>query len=318
MASSGRVTLTTQSVDYPCCPYGRGHITLTNVIGWNVNDSGDISFNLISSSDTAGGSWFICTSGSTYYVELVPQVSYSGGSSWTNLDTKRQAITTVCCPSGTCGQNTIQISTTLINQLGTYHLSGNCQLRFLYYMTVAPAPSSANPNAFPNSSYSEVSQVPVVVEVNWNARLKYDANGGSGAPGDQTASVPQATTSKNFTVSSTRPTWGDYIFLGWSTIKHTRSCTEEDVEYRAGDTFTVQKSNPTRTLYAVWMKDYRPGARKVGTAWSSHNKEGGKCHIKQSNNWVEMRTIDGGATTNNPPQRFYNGSWRNQYKLGSS
>ena len=30
-------------------------------------------------------------------------------------------------------------------------------------MTVAPNPSPANPNAFPNSSYSEVSQVPVVV-----------------------------------------------------------------------------------------------------------------------------------------------------------
>ena len=46
MASSGTVTLSTQSVDYGG---GRGHITLTNVIGWSVNNNGDISFSSISS-----------------------------------------------------------------------------------------------------------------------------------------------------------------------------------------------------------------------------------------------------------------------------
>lgn len=321
MASSGQVTLTTQSVDYPCCPYGRGHITLTNVIGWEVDDNANISFWQISSSTTQNF-WGICYSTSPYYVHLKPQVSYDDGDTWVTLEDASHIVDSMCQdppPYPSTYVNTITMSTTLINSLGSYHLNGNCQLRFLYYMDPTPAPSSANPNAFPNSSYSEASQVPIVVQVDWTATLKYDANGGTGAPADQTASVPEATTSKNFTVSSGNPTWGDFIFLGWSTVRHTGSCTEEDVEYRAGDTFTIQKSNPTITLYAVWMKDYRPGAiLDSGNSWKSHNRSSGAASVYDGSTWKEMRTIDGASGSNNPPKINHDNGYKNMRKIGQN
>ena len=246
--ASGQVTLITDSVDYPCCPYGRGTTRLTNVIGWSVNSTGDISFWLISSSDNAHGTWGICTSGSGYYIKLQPQVSYDGGSSWVTLDTKQHWVSEIC---GSGFTNTITMSTSLIGQLGTYHLTGNCQLRFLYYMTVAPDPSYEFPHAFPNESYSEVSQVPVVVEVDWVSTLKYNANGGTGAPANQTHMNASSVSSYAQTVSNTIPTRSGYQFQGWAD-----SSSATTAQYHGGDTITIQKSSPTKTIYAVWKQEY--------------------------------------------------------------
>lgn len=305
MASSGTVTLKTESVDYNGgAAYTRGAMKLTNVIGWSVSDAGDISFNLISTSDNVGGTWRICTGNAPYYIELVPQVSYNGGSSWTSLATMRHQVTEIC---GSGGTNTVAMSRTLINQLGTYHLTGDCTLRFLYYMTVAPAPSASYPYAFPNSSYSSQSQVPVVVEVSWTATLKYNANGGTGAPADQTASTTADT--KNFTVSSTVPTRTNYRFEGWSHGGNT---------YHGGDTFTIAKANPTQTLTAIWTEFYRPGEHKVEGVWKTHNRSGGACERKVNGSWVEMRTIDGGVGTTDPPSRKTSGTWYNMEKTGAS
>lgn len=164
MATTGTVTLKTESVDYNNGgAYKRGYRTLTNVIRWTVDDNARISFSLVSTTTTPDNTWGICTAGSSYYIELVPQVLYSGGG-WTSLDTKRHLVTEVC---GSGYTNTVAMSAELVNQLGSYQLTGNCQLRFLYYMTVAPAPSASYPNAFPNSSYSSQSQVPVEIEVDY-------------------------------------------------------------------------------------------------------------------------------------------------------
>lgn len=166
MASSGQLTLSTQSVDYGG---GRGAVTLTNIIGWAVDNSGNISFQLISTTDNAGGTWGICYSNNQYYVRMVPQVSYDNGTSWTNLASANHLVISQCTNPPVISQytNTVAMSETLINSLGSYHLSGNCKLRFLYYMDPAPAPSASNPNAFPDSSYSEAVQVPVVVTVDY-------------------------------------------------------------------------------------------------------------------------------------------------------
>ena len=311
MASSGQISLITQSVDYPCCPYGRGHITLTNVIGWSVNDNGDISFNLISSSDTAGGHWYICTSGAGYYVNLQPQVSYDGGASWINLDTKQRWISEVCSQGQQA--NTITMSTQLINALGSYHLTGNCSLRFLYYMTVAPAPDEGWKWAFPNESYSEVSQVPVHVDVNWTSTLKYNANGGSGAPGDQTHSNSASASSYAQTVSSTIPTRTNYRFDGWAD-----SSSATTAQYQPGGTVTIQKSSPTKTIYAVWTKYYRPGKIWNGSDWLSHDRDpGGNAKVKGASNWVEMRTIDAPTGKNDPPSIYHDSDWYNMRDIGT-
>lgn len=74
--------------------------------------------------------------------------------------------------------------------------------------------------------------------------IKYDANGGSGAPGNQTK-----TYGTDLTISSIVPTKTNYTFKGWST-----SATGS-VAYLSGSSYTA---NAEVTLYAVWELAYEP------------------------------------------------------------
>ena len=69
--------------------------------------------------------------------------------------------------------------------------------------------------------------------------VSYNANGGSGAPGNQTK-----TYDVSLTLSSAIPTRAGYSFLGWSTNSSATSA-----QYGAGGVYTV---NAGATLYAVW------------------------------------------------------------------
>ena len=69
--------------------------------------------------------------------------------------------------------------------------------------------------------------------------VKYDANGGTGAPSEQIK-----THGTNLTLSSSKPIRTGYEFLGWAT-----SGSATTVQYPAGATFTT---NANTTLYAVW------------------------------------------------------------------
>lgn len=80
----------------------------------------------------------------------------------------------------------------------------------------------------------------------WKANtytVKYDANGGSGAPGNQTKTYGTA-----LTLSSTKPTRTNYTFKGWGT-----SASATTVSYAAGASYTA---NAAITLYAVWELAY--------------------------------------------------------------
>ena len=154
-------------------------------------------------------------------------------------------------------------------------------------------------------------------------QLIYDANGGTGAPATQTTTTGDETCT--FTVPNTTPTWSYYKFLGWSTVRHQESGTIEDVDYVAGDTVTLQDSSPTLTLYAVWEKDYRPGAtlNTNTNVWKSHNRTNGACHVLSDTTnmtWQECRTIGGDSgDKGNPPLILHAAnanSWYNQKKLG--
>lgn len=74
--------------------------------------------------------------------------------------------------------------------------------------------------------------------------LRYDANGGSGAPADQ--SVSTADSSGVFTISSEKPSRQDYAFLGWSTDKNA-----DLPEYVSGEAIRIGHD---LTIYAVWQK----------------------------------------------------------------
>ena len=91
----------------------------------------------------------------------------------------------------------------------------------------------------------------------WNFTLKYDANGGSGAPADQTWGTNEKyTKSHTFNIPSTVPTRAGYVFKGWSDTKG-GSATRQP-----GGTCLVSQTvdgynggSVTKTLYAVWEED---------------------------------------------------------------
>ena len=74
--------------------------------------------------------------------------------------------------------------------------------------------------------------------------LTYNANGGSGAPSSQSATVYNATTNYKFTISGTKPTRTGHTFLGWS-----KSSSATSSSYSPSGTITLSESD---ILYAVW------------------------------------------------------------------
>lgn len=97
-------------------------------------------------------------------------------------------------------------------------------------------------------------------ENDYSYTLAYDANGGTGAPSNQTGSNVGTSPSYTFTISNTKPTRTGYDFLGWS-----KSSSATSASYSAGGSITVTSSGKT-TLYAVW---------KIKTWTVSYNANGG-------------------------------------------
>ena len=80
----------------------------------------------------------------------------------------------------------------------------------------------------------------------WQANtytVSYNANGGTGAPGNQTK-----THGTDLTLSSAKPTRENYNFLGWGV-----SASSTTVSYAAGGKYTT---NAPATLYAIWELAY--------------------------------------------------------------
>ena len=84
--------------------------------------------------------------------------------------------------------------------------------------------------------------------------LKYDANGGTGAPDSQTRTASAPTVNKvTFTVPNQTPTKADYTFKGWAD-----SADATVAQYRPDGTIDVQHADSPKTVYAVWEKDDSP------------------------------------------------------------
>ena len=78
--------------------------------------------------------------------------------------------------------------------------------------------------------------------------LKYDANGGTGAPASQTRTASAPTVNRvTFTVPGTIPTKDGCTFKGWAD-----SSTATTAQYQPGDTVDVKHENSPKTVYAVW------------------------------------------------------------------
>lgn len=78
--------------------------------------------------------------------------------------------------------------------------------------------------------------------------LKYDANGGTGAPASQTRTAAHPTVNRvTFTVPNQTPSKEGYTFKGWAD-----SATATDAQYQPGDKVAVKHENSPKTVYAVW------------------------------------------------------------------
>lgn len=130
---------------------------------------------------------------------------------------------------------------------GTYSISGNGSATKTVTVTFKNFNTDNGDSATKSVSFN------VTVPAWTSYTIKYNANGGSGAPGNQTKWKDQA-----LTLSSTKPTRTGYSFLGWST-----SSTATTATYSAGGSYT---SNAAATLYAVW---------KANTYTVTYNANGG-------------------------------------------
>lgn len=76
--------------------------------------------------------------------------------------------------------------------------------------------------------------------------VQFNANGGNGAPSNQTKWYGEA-----LTITSTAPTKSGYTFIGWATSE--ANAASGVVAYESGDTYST---NAALTLYAVWELAY--------------------------------------------------------------
>lgn len=108
-------------------------------------------------------------------------------------------------------------------------------------------------------------------------KIKYSANGGAGAPGEQTKKY-----GTNITLSSTRPNRTGYTFKGWAT-----SSTATTAAYQPGASFST---NANTTLYAVWE------ANKFDVTYDGNGATGGSTAAHQKVYGTELTLKENGFT----------------------
>lgn len=314
--ASGTIKMDVSSVDYP--NYTRGAIQVRVVFDWNVTDAGVLSFTYQGIERVAGGNlWCVCSvRGYTVDVDFSTDganwtnIMHSFGNNWQSCDT---------CYAGKANE-VDSIARTLASQLGTYTLRQSGYIRMRMWTPVA-APTAAYPNAFPDDAASQATQVPIHIEVDWDAKLRYNANGGSNAPAGVTEK--ESGGSHTFTVSNQAPTRKHFIFHGWSRTQ--KVChdqvwyTAADAEIHGGDQVTVTKDNPRLELYAVWEYTYRPGQIRQNGSWVDCDRDDsggssplGHADIRRNGQWVEMRTRRNMVGTQYAPNIRRNNEWQSQ------
>ena len=142
-------------------------------------------------------------------------------------------------------------SSVTLNSFGTSSGSGSGTFTGIYSISGNGAATKTvtvtfkNFNTDNNNSATKAVSFSVSVPAWTSYAIKYNANGGNGAPGNQTKWKNQT-----LKLSTTKPTRTGYSFLGWST-----SSTATTATYSAGGNYTA---NSAATLYAVWKANTYP------------------------------------------------------------
>lgn len=143
----------------------------------------------------------------------------------------------------------------------------------------------------------------VPVGVDYYAILKFDANGGSNAPAQQSASIVATSPSgsKTFTIPNTVPTKQYYAFKGWSTQANATSAA-----YQPGQTVSVSYDS-TVTLYAVWEEivpviTSSPSATNgiVGNTWTYNVTNELSSGVSYSVSGASWLTVNGSKILGTP------------------
>lgn len=111
--------------------------------------------------------------------------------------------------------------------------------------------------------------------------VKYNANGGSGAPSAQTKWHDTA-----LTLSTTKPTRSGYTFKGWAT-----SSTATSATYSAGGSYTA---NAAATLYAVWATNYtqpKISGMSVARCNSAGTADANGTYCRVKFNWSSSKSV---------------------------
>lgn len=154
----------------------------------------------------------------------------------------------VCVP--TCNGSSKSATTLFGNATGYwYYSSGKATKTFTFYVDKTTAAKSVSWSV---AFYSYIDGTSLGVKdtksgtVSMSAKtsyvVSYNANGGTGAPSNQTKWH-----GTSLTLSSTKPTRTGYTFQGWGT-----SASDTSVDYAAGANYTA---NAAVTLYAIWKAD---------------------------------------------------------------
>lgn len=137
-----------------------------------------------------------------------------------------------------------------------------------------------------NSGASYTANAAATLYAQWTPNtytVTYNANGGSGAPGNQTKIHDQT-----LKLSTTTPSRMNYNFLGWATSASATTAT-----YAAGGNYTA---NSAVTLYAVWEQAYTPPTiwdMKVDRCLQNGTLDPEGTYYKLSFSWACDDTIDG-------------------------
>lgn len=193
---------------------------------------------------TATGSSVTRTSATQYTVKISAswETYYSGAQTNYGMTATSGGVTsTISAFNGTKRSSGSSTFT------GTYSISGNGSATKTVTVTFKNFNTDNGDSASKNVSFN------VTVPAWTSYTIKYNANGGSGAPSSQTKWKNQT-----LKLSTTKPTRTGYSFLGWST-----SSTATSATYSAGGNYTA---NSAATLYAVW---------KANTYTVTYNANGG-------------------------------------------
>lgn len=132
-----------------------------------------------------------------------------------------------------------------LNTFGNYERTGEGSFTGTYSISAYGSATKEISVKFRNYNTDKGKEAFAYVKFNvkvpaWTSyTVKYNANGGTGAPGSQTKWKDES-----LTLSSTKPTRTGYSFQGWGT-----SANDTSVDYAPGANYTV---NDSATLHAIW------------------------------------------------------------------